>query len=254
MKLLRHIANLGYGSRKQVLALFRQGRITDAAGEVLYADDAVDPGVVRLDGEALDPPPPLTLVLHKPTGVVCSTRGPGPLVHALLPPRYALRSPILASVGRLDRDTAGLLLLTDDGQLLHRIISPRAAVEKLYEAELAEDLRGDEAGLFASGTLLLEGETRPLAPARMTVLAPRRARLVLTEGRYHQVRRMFAATGNHVVALRRLAIGALRLDGLAPGRWRIAAAADIGAVFRPVDMAHDPDRGSRAADRAAGDP
>ncbi|MDZ3823806.1 MAG: pseudouridine synthase, partial [Pseudoxanthomonas sp.] len=128
MKLLRHIANLGYGSRKQVLALFRQGRITDAAGEVLYADDAVDPAIVRLDGEALDPPPPLTVVLHKPQGVVCSTRGPGPLVHALLPPRYALRSPTLASVGRLDRDTAGLLLLTDDGQLLHRIISPRAAV------------------------------------------------------------------------------------------------------------------------------
>lgn len=237
MKLLRHIANLGYGSRKQVLALFRQGRITDAAGEVLYADDAVDPAIVRLDGQALDPPPPLTVVLHKPVGVVCSTRGPGPLVHSLLPPRFALRSPALASVGRLDRETSGLLLLTDAGQLLHRIISPRAQVEKLYEAELAEDLRGDEDGLFASGTLLLEGETRPLAPARMLALGPRRARLVLTEGRYHQVRRMFAATGNHVVALRRLAVGALGLDGLAPGQWRPAATADIAAVFQPVALA-----------------
>lgn len=237
MKLLRLVANLGYGSRKQVLALFRQGRVTDAGGEVLYADDAVDPARVRLDGEPLDPPPPLTVLLHKPVGVVCSTRGPGPLVHSLLPPRFALRSPALASVGRLDRETSGLLLLTDDGQLLHRIISPRAQVEKLYEADLAGDLRGDEAALFASGTLLLDGETRPLAPARVAALDARRARLVLTEGRYHQVRRMFAATGNHVVALRRLAIGALRLDGLAPGQWRQAGTADIDALFRPVPAA-----------------
>ncbi|MBX3727101.1 MAG: pseudouridine synthase [Xanthomonadales bacterium] len=233
MKLLRRVANLGYGSRKQVLALFRQGRITDAGGQVLYADDDVDPQGVRLDGEPLDPPPPLTLVLNKPVGVVCSTRGPGPLVHSLFPPRFALRSPALASVGRLDRETGGLLLLTDDGQLLHRIISPRANVEKLYEAELAEDLRGDEGDLFASGTLLLEGETRPLAPACMLALGPRRARLVLTEGRYHQVRRMFAATGNHVVGLNRLAIGALEMDGLAPGQWRVACGNDLDALFRP---------------------
>lgn len=231
MKLLRLIANLGYGSRKQVTALFREGRITQADGEVLYADDRVDPSQVRVDGEPLDPPPGLTLLLHKPTGYTCSTRDAGRLVYDLLPPRYRLRDPVLSTVGRLDRDTSGLLLLTDDGGLLHRIISPRAQVAKCYEADLAADLRGDEAALFASGTLMLDGETTPLAPAVLEVVSPRRARLTVTEGRYHQVRRMFAATGNHVAALHRAGIGDLTLGALAAGAWRALDADDVARVF-----------------------
>lgn len=220
MKLVKHIANLGYGSRKQVQGMFREGRITNAAGEVLYADDPLDHDDVRVDGEPLDPPPGLLLMLHKPTGYTCSTKDAGRLVYDLLPPRFRLRDPVLSTVGRLDRDTSGLLLLTDDGQLLHRIISPKAKLPKVYVATLAQDLRGDEAALFAAGTLMLEGETTPLLPARLDVLEPRRARLTLHEGRYHQVRRMFAAAGNHVVALHRERIGGLELDGLPPGAWR----------------------------------
>lgn len=220
MKLVKHIANLGYGSRKQVQWMFREGRITNAAGEVLYADDPLDHDDVRVDGEPLDPPPGLLLMLHKPTGYTCSTRDAGRLVYDLLPPRFRLRNPVLSTVGRLDRDTSGLLLLTDDGQLLHRIISPKARLPKVYVATLAEDLRGDEAALFAAGTLMLAGETTPLLPARLDVLEPRRVRLTLHEGRYHQVRRMFAAAGNHVVALHRERIGGLDLDGLPLGAWR----------------------------------
>ena len=107
---------------------------------------------------------------------------------------------MLSTVGRLDRETSGLLLLTDDGGLLHRIISPKSKLPKVYEVELSEDLRGDEVALFASGMLMLESEKTPLLPAELEVLEARRARLVLHEGRYHQVRRMFAATGNHVQA------------------------------------------------------
>jgi 16S rRNA pseudouridine516 synthase len=134
-------------------------------------------------------------------------------------------------VGRLDRDTSGLLLLTDDGALLHRIISPRANVAKVYEATLARDLSGDEAAVFASGTLMLEAETTPLAPAQLTAIGPRRARLTVTEGRYHQVRRMFAATGNHVEALERVAIGRLTLEGVAPGQWRLLQPEDVARAF-----------------------
>ncbi|HZV24017.1 MAG TPA: pseudouridine synthase [Luteimonas sp.] len=231
MKLLRTIANLGYGSRKQVMQLFREGRVTDAAGEVLYADDQVAHGDVRIDGEALDPPQGLTLMLHKPVGVTCSTRDPGRIVYDLLPPRFRLRSPLLSTVGRLDRDTSGLLLLTDDGALLHRIVSPKSKLAKTYEATLAQDLRGDEAALFASGTLLLESETTPLAPAALDVIAPRHARLVLTEGRYHQVRRMFAAAGNHVDALHRSRVGGLELGDLAPGEWRELDDDDLRRLF-----------------------
>lgn len=234
MKLLRLVANLGYGSRKEVTAMVREGRITDRDGEVLYADDRIDdPTGVLVDGEPLDPAPGVVLMLHKPVGVTCSHRDAGRLVYDLLPPRFRLRKPALSSVGRLDRDTSGLLLFTDDGALLHRIISPRAQVPKVYEATLAQDLRGDEAGILAAGTLMLDGESTPLEPAQLMELAPRRARLTVTEGRYHLVRRVFAALGNHVEALHRSAVGSLTLGGLAEGEWRIVDADEVRTHLLP---------------------
>lgn len=231
MKLLRAIANLGYGSRKQVAALLREGRITDADGQVLYADDVVAHARVRLDGQPLDPAPGVVLALHKPVGVTCSHKDAGRLVFDLLPPRFRLRSPALSPVGRLDRDTSGLLLFTDDGQLLHRIISPRARLAKVYEATLAQPLRGDTASLFASGTLLLESEKTPLLPAQLEQVDDTHVRLTLHEGRYHQVRRMFAAVDNHVVALHRSRVGGLDLGDLQPGQWRVLAAEDVQRLF-----------------------
>lgn len=231
MKILKLIANLGYGSRKQVTAMFREGRITTAEGAALAPDDSVPHEQIRIDGEPLDPPPGLTLMLNKPVGYTCSTRDPGRIIYELLPPRFRVRSPLLASVGRLDRETSGLLLMTDDGALLHRIVAPKSHIAKVYEATLARDLRGDEAALFASGTLMLDSERTPLAPAQMEALGPRSARLTLIEGRYHQVRRMFAAVGNHVEALHRSRVGGLTLDGLEPAAWRALQRADLTALF-----------------------
>ena len=231
MKLVKLIANLGYGSRKQVALMFREGRITDPQGEVLYADDAVAHADVRVDGEPLDPPQGLLILLHKPVGYTCSTKDPGRVVYDLLPPRFRLRDPVLSTVGRLDRDTSGLLLMTDDGGLLHRITSPKSHLPKVYEATLAQDLRGDEAEVFGSGTLMLESEKTPLAPAGFEALGPRRARIVLVEGRYHQIRRMFAAVGNHVETLHRHSLGGLGLDGLAPGAWRELTETDRAAIW-----------------------
>ena len=231
MKLVKHLANLGYGSRKEVAWMFREGRITDAGSDVLYADDQVEHDAIRVDDEPLDPPPGLLLMLHKPIGYTCATKDPGRIVYDLLPPRFRLRSPLLSTVGRLDRDTSGLLLMTDDGALLHRIVSPKSHLSKRYDATLANDLRGDEATLFASGTLMLESEDTPLAPAVLDVRDARHASVVLTEGRYHQVRRMFAAVGNHVEALHRSAIGGLSLGDLAPGEWRILSEDDRVRLF-----------------------
>jgi 16S rRNA pseudouridine516 synthase len=235
MKLLRRIANLGYGSRKDVTAMFREGRITHANGEVLYADDELDEHArheeVRIDGEPLDPPPGLLLMLHKPVGHTCSKKDKGELVYDLLPPRFALRDPSLSTVGRLDRETSGLLLMTDDGVLLHRIQSPKAQVAKVYEATLARPLRGDEEKVFASGKLRLESDDTPLLPAELEVLGPQRARLTLHEGRYHQARRMFAAVGNHVEALHRTQVGGLTLGDLPSGQWRALVDADRALIF-----------------------
>jgi 16S rRNA pseudouridine516 synthase len=231
MKLLRMIANLGYGSRKEVAAMFREGRITDAQDEVLYADDVTSHENVRLDGEPLDPPHPLILMLHKPVGYTCSTGDAGRIIYDLLPPRFHLRSPIVANVGRLDRDTSGLLLMTDDGKLLHRIVSPKAHLAKLYEATLARDLKGNEVEIFASGTLMLDSERLPLRPAELEIVTPRTARVTLTEGRYHQVRRMFAAVGNHVETLHRSRMGGLTLGGLGSGDWRLLEETDLTKLF-----------------------
>src|SRR5215831_877430 len=105
MKLVKLIANLGYGSRKEAARMFRDGRITNDAGEVLYADDQIEHSRIRLDGEPLDPPAPLTIMLNKPVGYTCSTKDAGNIVYDLLPTRFRMRNPTLATVGRLDRDT-----------------------------------------------------------------------------------------------------------------------------------------------------
>lgn len=221
MKPVKLLANLGYGSRKEVTQLIKNGWLTRRDGGTVGIDDDVEPADLLVDDEPLDPAQGVLILLNKPVGYTCSTKDPGRVVYDLLPARFRFRNPVLSTVGRLDRDTSGLLMLTDDGQLLHRIISPKAGLPKVYEVELAEDLRGDEAKLFASGTLLLESEKTPLAPAVMEVIDARHARMTLIEGRYHQVRRMFAATGNRVQSLHRSKTGNLDLSGLDPGQWRI---------------------------------
>ena len=124
------------------------------------------------------------------------------------------------------------MLMTDDGALLHRIISPRSHVSKRYQVTLDRPLRGDEAAVFSSGTLMLEGEDKPLLPVQMDVMSPTSAIVTLTEGRYHQVRRMFAAVGNHVVGLHRDRVGGLDLpDDLAAGQFRLLQAADLARVL-----------------------
>ena len=231
VKLRRYLANLGYGSRREVEAMIADGLVCDAQGNEVGAEDIAEHDQIRIDGEALDVAPGMIAVLNKPCGYVCSTKDAGALIYDLLPERWRFRDPIVSPVGRLDRDTSGLLLLTDDGQLLHRIISPKNHVEKSYIADLAADLRGDEAALFATGELMLDGEKKPLAPAQIEVLGPRKARLTLVEGRYHQVRRMFAAVSNHVNALHRERMGGLYLDDLEPGQWRMLGDSELAKLF-----------------------
>ncbi len=217
-KLAAHLAGLGYGSRKEVAIAIRDGRVT-GEGDGL-----------RFDGEPIDPPHGMVVMLNKPAGFTCSHADQGSLVYELLPPRFLKRDPKLSSIGRLDADTTGLLLFTDDGALLHRLISPKSSITKTYDAVLARPLEGHETALFASGTLVLRGEEKPCLPATLDVTGDRTARLTLTEGKYHQVRRMFAAAGNHVEALHRSRFGPLELDGLPEGQWRLLTQAERSAL------------------------
>ncbi len=231
------LSSLGYGSRAEMARLAKAGgivldgvEVADVSKRIALTPDL--PARMDVDGEPLDPPQGLALMLHKPVGMTCSHKEDGPLVYDVLPDRWRRRDPAISTIGRLDKDTSGLLLMTDDGDLLHRVISPKKNVAKVYRATLARPLNGSEAALFASGELMLDGDDRPLKPAGLEALSPTEARVTVTEGRYHMVRRMFAAVGNHVEALHRERLGGLALpDDLAPGAWRLMDDGEIAAIF-----------------------
>lgn len=234
----RLLSSMGYGSRKEMARLAKAGGITLDDAELLDVTRRIPvtpdlPTRMQIDGEALDPVAGMVILLNKPLGMTCSHKEAGALVHDILPERWKRRDPAISTIGRLDKQTSGLLLLTDDGDLLHRVISPRRHVKKTYRARLARPLDGTEGALFASGHLMLEGEDKPLAPAELEVVSQTEALLSVTEGRYHQVRRMFAATGNHVEALHRERLGGLSLpDGMAPGEWKLLSAEEISLIFQ----------------------
>jgi len=236
-RLDRLLANLGYGSRREVTDLVARRQVVldgtvvkDAGARIAVVADLPDRMTVA--GQPLDPPAPLTLLMHKPLGVVCSHREAGRSVYELLPARWRARIPALSTIGRLDKETSGLLLITDDGPFLHRVISPRNHVAKRYVATLDRPLEGHEAEAFAAGNLMLEGETDPLAPAVLEPTGPNTANLTITEGRYHQVRRMFAAVGNHVTGLHRDRIGGLALPAdMEPGAWKPLTSNEQAAIF-----------------------
>lgn len=231
------LSSMGYGSRSEMARLAKAGGITldgtdlrDVTKRIPATPDL--PTRMQIDGEALDPVAGMVLLLNKPLGMTCSHKEDGALVYDILPDRWKLRTPAISTIGRLDKQTSGLLLMTDDGDLLHRVISPKRHVKKTYRAKLARPLKGDEGALFASGRLTLENDETPLARAELQVLSDTEALLSVTEGRYHQVRRMFAATGNHVEDLHRVSLGGLSLpEGMAPGQWKLLEAAEIALIF-----------------------
>ena len=227
MRLDKLLANLGYGSRREIAMFANAGRFLLDGARIARVDERIAltpdlPARLTFYGEELDPLPGCVVMMHKPLGVTCSHKEAGTRVYSLLPDRWQRRDPAFSTVGRLDKDTSGLLLLTDDGAFLHNVISPKRNIAKKYRAKLDRPLRGDEAAIFAAGTLMLEGEKTPLLPAVLEVVSEREAVLTITGGRYHQVRRMFAAVGNHVVALHREAIGGLVLpEDLEPGEFMV---------------------------------
>ena len=233
----RLIAGMGYGTRAEIESLICSDRILLDGAPIL--DCAMKMSVeeslrsrIQVDGQMLDPLPGMVVMLHKPLGTTCSHKESGPLIYDLLPSRWKRRNPQISSIGRLDKETSGLLLLTDDGTLLHHIISPKRHVSKRYEATLAQPLREDACTLFASGTLTLEGDDKPLLPATLEILTPTHVRLTIHEGRYHQVRRMFAALDNRVVTLHRDSIGKLYLpESLSPGQYCLLGPDEITAIF-----------------------
>lgn len=210
---------MGYCSRSEIARMAKIGGITLDAVNLLDVTKRISitqdlPVRMKVDGKPLDPVPGMVILSNKPLGMTCSHKDRGALVYDILPDRWKRRDLAISTIGRLDKQTSGLLLLTNDGALLHRIISPKRHVRKAYRTMLARPMDGTEGDLFASGCIMLRGENTRSAPLELTVISDNKALLSVTEGRYHQVRRMFAAIGNHVEELKRERVG-----GAVIARW-----------------------------------
>jgi len=229
------LANTGRWSRKEIRGLIRAGRVQVDGQTARTPEEKYDPAArFAVDGEAVSGERLVYLMLHKPAGLLSATGDPRQAtVLDLLPER--LRRVGLFPVGRLDKDTEGLLLLTNDGPLAHRLLSPRRHVDKTYFVRADGPFTEADRAAFAAGLTLEDGLN--CLPARLERLErPQEALITLQEGKFHQIKRMTAACGKQVVYLKRLTMGPLRLDpALAPGQWRPLTAAERQAL--------DPDGG-----------
>ena len=212
----------GYCSRRDARVWLRRGRVTVDGQPVSSPDERVDPARVLIDGEPPDHPDGIVALFHKQAGYVCShDEGDEQTIYDAMPRRWTDRNPPVTSVGRLDKDATGLLVMTDDGDLVHRWTAPRHHVPRVYEVMVDRPLDTLLIEQFASGTLLMPGDDRSCAPAKLELTGEFTARLELTEGRFHQVKRMFAGQGWLVVRLHRVQFGSFELGDLAPGTWHI---------------------------------
>lgn len=226
------LAGTGKWSRREVKALVRQGLVRVDGRLAASAEDKLDPAaaIITVAGETIALHRFTYVLLHKPAGVLTATEDrKQPTVLELLPPE--LRRIGLAPVGRLDKDTEGLLLLTNDGELAHRLLSPKYHVEKRYFARVDGELSAADTGAFARGMTL--GDGLECLPAGLEVLPDRVCIVTLREGKFHQVKRMLAARGAPVLYLKRLSMGPLTLDdSLAAGAYRLLRAEEISALYR----------------------
>ncbi len=226
------LAGTGKWSRREVKALVRQGLVRVDGRLAASAEDKLDPAaaIITVAGETISLCRFTYVMLHKPAGVLTATEDrKQPTVLDLLPPE--LRRIGLAPVGRLDKDTEGLLLLTNDGELAHRLLSPKYHVDKRYLARVDGELSAADAEAFARGMTL--GDGLECLPAGLEVLPDRVCVVTLREGKFHQVKRMLAARGAPVLYLKRLSMGPLTLDdSLAAGAYRLLRAEEISVLYR----------------------
>ena len=232
IRLDKFLSEQGHASRKELREIIRSGRVSVDGVTAKAPEQKVDPSAQRieLDGRPVSAERFHTFLMDKPLGVVCATEDSREkTVLDLLPPE--LRRMGLFPVGRLDKDTSGLLLLTNDGDFAHRVISPKSAVEKCYRARVSRELSEEDVKAFREGIELRDG-TRCL-PARLELLEKELCLVYVQEGKYHQVRRMLASRGKPVQELRRISIGALTLDPtLSPGEWKELSQEDLCRVFK----------------------
>lgn len=239
MRLDRWLSTLGEGSRSQLQKLIRQGKV------LVDGKNVMDPGTqcdtdassLSVNGQAIDGRLVRHVMLNKPAGLLTAARDKKqPTIMDLLPPAYAAIG--CMPVGRLDKDTTGLLFLTTDGELNHRLLAPGRHVDKVYRATVDGQLTEADAAAFAAGLKLSDFDAMPAKLEILSSCAQEATALVtVQEGKFHQVKRMFAAVGREVTALQRLSFGPLTLDpALAEGQWRELTQDEVRGLYRAAQM------------------
>jgi 16S rRNA pseudouridine516 synthase len=218
-----HLSKLGYCTRSEARKFLKMFHLTVGEKRIFdpsikaYHDD------IKIDEEALDPEK-LIILMNKAPDVICSHNDAGVLIYSAFPDRWNRRNPKISTIGRLDVDTTGAILITDDGDLNHKLTSPKSDISKVYEVTLAHPLKGDEKEIFASGELMLNNEKKPLLPASLEVINETLVRIEIVEGKYHQVKRMFGAVSNRVIKLHRVSFGEYSVENLKEGEYKIISA------------------------------
>ncbi|KAN0040674.1 hypothetical protein ACTA71_009012 [Dictyostelium dimigraforme] len=235
LRVERILSNLGVCERSRVPQFLKERRVT-VLGKKATPSTRANVKDIKIEGKPIENGGPLHIAVHKPSGYICSTVNDGDhkIIYDILPKEFFKRKPTLSIAGRLDKWVTGLVVMSQDGKLVDRIITPKDdGCGKDYEVVLKDKIVGDEAEAFESGKMMLRGETEPCKPAKLEILdvEKNKVKVTLFEGRYHQIRRMFASTENKAVEIHRTRIGPVELGELGLGKWRYLTETEIKDLY-----------------------
>ena len=231
IKVGKFLSTKGYGSRKHIKQMIKNELILEGDTIVKDFNSMVNPQDVNIEGEGVEFYDKINIVINKPKGYVCSRVGEDS-IFKLLPKIWLNRKPKVNTVGRLDKDTSGILVITDDGHFLHKIISPKHKISKVYKVMLEKKTDIKDKQILESGGLIIDGEHKPCKPVLFNQIDPFNVILTMYEGKYHQIKKMFTACNNKVIELSRIQLGCLPLKSLKVGKWKELTEDDIKLIFK----------------------
>ena len=225
------LSSLGYGSRKEIKQMINSCVVTSAGAIIKDNTQVVNPRNIKISNKSIKYYSGVNVILNKPIGYVCTRKSIENSIFKLFPNQWILRRPKVNTAGRLDVDATGIIIITDDGKLLHRIISPKNKVSKVYRVKLEKVIKSNYKSFFESGECIIKSESKPCKPVQFKKIGNNTAELELIEGKYHQIKKMFSVLNNTVIELNRIKIGNLRLNGLKLGQWRELIDKDFDLIF-----------------------
>ena len=231
IKIGKFLSSKGYGSRKEIKEAIKNKMISEDNVIIENFNSLVNPRKVLVKGEKVEFYDKINIVINKPKGYVCTRSGINSIFQ-LLPKIWLNRKPKVNTAGRLDKDTSGMLIITDDGNFLHKIISPKYKLSKVYKVKVEKKISINVKQIFESGGLIIKNEKKPCKPVLFNQIDSFNVILTMHEGKYHQIKKMFSMCDNKVVELSRIQLGSLSIENLKLGTWRELTEKERKLLFR----------------------